>query len=159
MWVKHVYSLVAGMFSFDVYLVLFTLFLFFFNDTATTEIYTLSLHDALPISQWRSLKRWILPVAVLGSSPTNSIHRGYLYGAILSLTNAFSSSPSAAEAAAASLRTTNAWGLMRRSLSSLPTTAASSTAGCLIRGASTSTGDTQMPPTFSMSSERPAYQK
>src|SRR5260370_259428 len=32
--------------------------LFFFNDTATTEIYTLSLHDALPISrndQWRSL--------------------------------------------------------------------------------------------------------
>src|SRR5256884_2617581 len=28
---------------------MFTLF-FFFNDTATTEIYTLSLHDALPIS-------------------------------------------------------------------------------------------------------------
>src|SRR2546429_9258766 len=27
-----------------------TLFFFFFNDTATTEIYTLSLHDALPIS-------------------------------------------------------------------------------------------------------------
>src|SRR5256885_3283026 len=26
-----------------------TLYLFFFNDTATTEIYTLSLHDALPI--------------------------------------------------------------------------------------------------------------
>src|SRR2546427_8670219 len=26
------------------------LFFFFFNDTATTEIYTLSLHDALPIS-------------------------------------------------------------------------------------------------------------
>src|SRR2546427_6052273 len=25
---------------------------FFFNDTATTEIYTLSLHDALPISGW-----------------------------------------------------------------------------------------------------------
>ena len=24
--------------------------IFFFNDTATTEIYTLSLHDALPIS-------------------------------------------------------------------------------------------------------------
>src|SRR3989442_11539671 len=29
---------------------LFTSFFFFFNDTATTEIYTLSLHDALPIS-------------------------------------------------------------------------------------------------------------
>src|SRR5258705_4581737 len=27
-----------------------TFFFFFFNDTATTEIYTLSLHDALPIS-------------------------------------------------------------------------------------------------------------
>src|SRR6266480_1820728 len=27
------------------------LFFFFFNDTATTEIYTLSLHDALPISE------------------------------------------------------------------------------------------------------------
>src|SRR5256885_11671434 len=31
-------------------LVVFFFFFFFFNDTATTEIYTLSLHDALPIS-------------------------------------------------------------------------------------------------------------
>src|SRR5258708_25474044 len=31
-------------------LFLSSLFFFFFNDTATTEIYTLSLHDALPIS-------------------------------------------------------------------------------------------------------------
>src|SRR5947209_13549139 len=30
------------------------LFFFFFNDTATTEIYTLSLHDALPIYDRRS---------------------------------------------------------------------------------------------------------
>ncbi len=29
------------------------IFFFFFNDTATTEIYTLSLHDALPISNKR----------------------------------------------------------------------------------------------------------
>src|SRR5256885_17187560 len=29
----------------------FLFFFFFFNDTATTEIYTLSLHDALPICQ------------------------------------------------------------------------------------------------------------
>src|SRR2546421_9443531 len=29
----------------------FCFFFFFFNDTATTEIYTLSLHDALPISR------------------------------------------------------------------------------------------------------------
>src|ERR1019366_10593133 len=30
-------------------------FLFFFNDTATTEIYTLSLHDALPIYDYINL--------------------------------------------------------------------------------------------------------
>src|SRR6267378_7744272 len=30
---------------------LFVFFFFFFNDTATTEIYTLSLHDALPNSR------------------------------------------------------------------------------------------------------------
>src|SRR5258708_32952308 len=29
---------------------------FFFNDTATTEIYTLSLHDALPICEQRELR-------------------------------------------------------------------------------------------------------
>src|SRR2546427_11783295 len=32
-------------------------FFFFFNDTATTEIYTLSLHDALPISARRLFPR------------------------------------------------------------------------------------------------------
>src|SRR2546422_10082296 len=32
-------------------------FFFFFNDTATTEIYTLSLHDALPICA--SATRWV----------------------------------------------------------------------------------------------------
>src|SRR2546430_3760532 len=31
---------------------------FFFNDTATTEIYTLSLHDALPISMGGTM-RWM----------------------------------------------------------------------------------------------------
>src|SRR3712207_9403962 len=30
---------------------------FFFNDTATTEIYTLSLHDALPISRCPGCRR------------------------------------------------------------------------------------------------------
>src|SRR5256885_4870150 len=34
-----------------------TLFFFFFNDTATTEIYTLSLHDALPILRRRGVRR------------------------------------------------------------------------------------------------------
>src|SRR3712207_7832579 len=33
---------------------MYFVFIFFFNDTATTEIYTLSLHDALPISFRRS---------------------------------------------------------------------------------------------------------
>src|SRR5438552_14742221 len=39
-----------------VYLCFLFFYFFFFNDTATTEIYTLSLHDALPI--WPS---WCLP--------------------------------------------------------------------------------------------------
>src|SRR5215510_1390044 len=39
----------------------FFVFFFFFNDTATTEIYTLSLHDALPISVASDL---LLPPAV-----------------------------------------------------------------------------------------------
>src|SRR5256885_12350255 len=39
------------------------LLFFFFNDTATTEIYTLSLHDALPISH--------SPCSVAGSSSTS----------------------------------------------------------------------------------------
>src|SRR5256885_17205077 len=41
-------------------------FFFFFNDTATTEIYTLSLHDALPIwcdafVSWKSVRRMATP--------------------------------------------------------------------------------------------------
>src|ERR1039457_5844072 len=36
---------------------LFLFFFFFFNDTATTEIYTLSLHDALPIFFQRAFQR------------------------------------------------------------------------------------------------------
>src|SRR5256885_12227607 len=39
-------------------------YFFFFNDTATTEIYTLSLHDALPISAfrwWRAPLRRMAP--------------------------------------------------------------------------------------------------
>src|SRR5256885_1779420 len=44
---------------------------FFFNDTATTEIYTLSLHDALPISQ-RGQKK-----ALLALVETNAKHSFY----------------------------------------------------------------------------------
>src|SRR5438445_12308292 len=37
------------------YFIIFSIFyFFFFNATATTEIYTLSLHDALPIYLWAS---------------------------------------------------------------------------------------------------------
>src|SRR6266853_7036517 len=44
-------------------------FFFFFNDTATTEIYTLSLHDALPIcpcvypGRSRSMPSWARPTS------------------------------------------------------------------------------------------------
>src|SRR5206468_5797145 len=46
-------------------ILLFTFFFlfFFFNDTATTEIYTLSLHDALPIYPARALRPEPAPVA------------------------------------------------------------------------------------------------
>src|SRR3989442_5333309 len=53
------------------------MFFFFFNDTATTEIYPLSLHDALPISTLASalagfggacMSRSRLPVAHEGSN-------------------------------------------------------------------------------------------
>src|SRR6266446_7618853 len=40
--------------------ILFSFFFFFFNDTATTEIYTLSLHDALPI--WARQSSPVLPL-------------------------------------------------------------------------------------------------
>src|SRR3712207_6899154 len=40
---------------------------FFFNDTATTEIYTLSLHDALPICRCQPRGRG----TIVGSSPSS----------------------------------------------------------------------------------------
>src|SRR5215217_9610893 len=45
-------------------------FFFFFNDTATTEIYTLSLHDALPISAGRVAPRRGPPRSHRPSPPT-----------------------------------------------------------------------------------------
>src|SRR5256885_8612611 len=44
---------------------------FFFNDTATTEIYTLSLHDALPIYISARKKRLTIP-SPLSKSPNSS---------------------------------------------------------------------------------------
>src|SRR2546429_8277880 len=61
-------------------------FFFFFNDTATTEIYTLSLHDALPIWRYVNVYWTIKYVAVyepmprrtsttrIRGPPTGSIH-------------------------------------------------------------------------------------
>src|SRR6266853_6243743 len=46
---------------------LLNLFFFFFNDTATTEIYTLSLHDALPI--FGNLSDHALHSRVIGRHP------------------------------------------------------------------------------------------
>src|SRR3712207_7731655 len=43
------------------------LYLFFFNDTATTEIYTLSLHDALPISPGATACRRSCPTPTSGN--------------------------------------------------------------------------------------------
>src|SRR2546430_11508708 len=47
-------------------------FFFFFNDTATTEIYTLSLHDALPI--WRQLRIRGLPPRPKGEACTRIVY-------------------------------------------------------------------------------------
>src|SRR3712207_8626186 len=43
---------------------------FFFNDTATTEIYTLSLHDALPISPGETSESPMSAAAATASSMT-----------------------------------------------------------------------------------------
>src|SRR2546426_12590192 len=47
---------------------------FFFNDTATTEIYTLSLHDALPISSLCATPTWT-PTSSTSSSRGRSSKR------------------------------------------------------------------------------------
>src|SRR3712207_7682170 len=48
------------------------MYCFFFNDTATTEIYTLSLHDALPI--------WIFHVHRAPEDPVDDDHQGKYQG-------------------------------------------------------------------------------
>src|SRR6266542_6011759 len=64
-------------------LALFVYFFFFFNDTATTEIYTLSLHDALPISPcfWPRRHCGCLPMARRDRKSTrlNSSHGSISY--------------------------------------------------------------------------------
>src|SRR5437762_8953605 len=79
-----------------VYSILIYSFSFFFNDTAPTDIYTLSLHDALPIypkktranvAHWIYQNEWIVAGARLGwwrrsdrkSTRLNSSHRCISY--------------------------------------------------------------------------------
>src|SRR2546430_7596143 len=56
---------------------IYFIFFFFFNDTATTEIYTLSLHDALPISLPEPFARQQLTEDML-TDRTPEAHRAVL---------------------------------------------------------------------------------
>src|SRR2546422_11571761 len=47
-YLLYIYS-ISRLYQSIYYYLFYVFFFFFFNDTATTEIYTLSLHDALPI--------------------------------------------------------------------------------------------------------------
>src|SRR3712207_9127043 len=53
---------------------------FFFNDTATTEIYTLSLHDALPIydEQVELAQRPLAPFEVRGQEAPRDVERAHV---------------------------------------------------------------------------------
>src|SRR3989441_3667063 len=65
------------------------LFFFFFNDTATTEIYTLSLHDALPISvAVAGLSEVVVieSVGVAAATVSDSTFEAVCCGLLLSLT-------------------------------------------------------------------------
>src|SRR5438045_9752572 len=69
--------------SFSTYTLIYIIFLaffffFFFNDTATTEIYTLSLHDALPISDRPGMARGPTDHRV---HSTRAVRRGADHGA------------------------------------------------------------------------------
>src|SRR3712207_648534 len=53
--------------------------IFFFNDTATTEIYTLSLHDALPISKPSMPRQSELTMTPGGTSGGKCVYHNYPY--------------------------------------------------------------------------------
>src|SRR5947199_9324701 len=83
---RRVHTMISFMFLFLPLCFLF----FFFNDTATTEIYTLSLHDALPIlcCSWEPSRALRLPMKRHRSSACpldrkstrlNSSHLGISY--------------------------------------------------------------------------------
>ena len=66
----------------------FLYFSFFFNDTATTEIYTLSLHDALPICGVASFIFMIFPLSFLilwmvKTKNPESLNKKYLFNLLI----------------------------------------------------------------------------
>src|ERR1044071_1628172 len=67
-------------------------------------------HYRAPGPSARSLKRWILPVAVFGRSLRNSIQRGYLYGASFCLQCSCNAWISASLALSGDFSTTKAFG-------------------------------------------------
>src|SRR2546422_10703331 len=72
------------------YMTIHHFFFFFFNDTATTEIYTLSLHDALPICS----RRFTFPLPVSGKVSKKRTRSGTLWSATASRQKSLSSSRS-----------------------------------------------------------------
>jgi len=81
---------------------LFVVFFFFFNDTATTEIYTLSLHDALPIYQTQFFTdardghlpavSWVIPSGDDSEHPFGTVSGGQNH--VTSVINAIMEGPS-----------------------------------------------------------------
>src|SRR5258708_40009467 len=81
----HLRILLAQLRSHFIYLLLSpasSSFFFFFNDTATTEIYTLSLHDALPICFFnrnrRSPSNGVLHALAFAAAPRSEEHTSEL---------------------------------------------------------------------------------
>src|SRR5690349_7961364 len=111
------------------------------------------------VSCCRSRYRCNLPVSVRGSLSTNSIRRGYLYGAISDFTNSCSSFASSEVGSMPGRTTMNAFTTWPRSSSGAATTPHSCTARCSSNTFSTSAPDTLCPPVMIMSSVRAIYQK
>src|SRR4030095_2221200 len=120
----------------------------------------LSQGSSIASPQPRFLNSTLLnfPVAVLGSASTNSISRGYLYGAIVALTKFLSSEISASLGATLAAATMNAFTFCPRSGQGTPITAHSATAGWSSSAFSTSGAPILYPLYTSSSSLRATYQ-